>query len=171
MMRRRMACLCFFSFWILCSAGLCTQSSWAGEEEIYTCREAEFGIKFSCNPDWAVHFNEKADMFVISEEPEVVLTVVREKTTFISLEQLSMDTLKTIGNYADGFKFERVKIDGIDAVKVKAYDRQYEDVRLTDVYILKNEFLYKILFSVAPSTEWDRYQFLLKKIMASFKFI
>ncbi len=170
MMRRRAMCLCFFSFCFFCSAEFLGQSSWAGNEEIYTCREPEFGVKFLCSPDWTVHFDDRADMFVIEEDPEVILMIARETTGLISIEQLTHDWLSKSGNYADGFDIERLKVDGFDAVKVKAYDKQDNDIRLTDVYIIRGGHLYKILFSVAPKTEWEKYQFLFEKVLTSLLF-
>ena len=164
-------------FYSLIGFIFCSSSYAAGNErtafgdKLYTCREAELGLKFFCSPDWTVRFDNSADMFVISEEPEVVLTVVREETELMSLEQLTAEYLKALGNYADGFGVERILVDGVNAVKVKAYDRDYHDIRLTDIYVIKQGFLYKIMFSVSPKKEWARYQFLLQKIITSFKFL
>lgn len=161
----------FFLICISCLSVRASESDVVEQGEFYTCRESEMEIKFRCWPDWEVHFDSSADMFIISEEPEVVLTIVREEKMIVSLEQLSMEKLQVLGNYADGFKIEHIKVDGVDAIKVKAYDRQYADIRLADIYLLKEEFLYKILFSVSPAAEWAEYQFLLRDIVESFEFL
>lgn len=165
---------CVFGLIILSTSALAAsvpEASGNSEKRLSVCREAEMGLKFSCDPAWAVRFDHATDMFVISEEPEVVLTIAKEATSLVSLEQLTPSHLSVLGNYADGFSVERIRIDGMKALKVKAYDRSIPDMRVTDIYVIKDGYLYKLLFSVSPREAWRRYQFLLNDIVLSLRFL
>ena len=145
--------------------------SFAQEEKLFDCRDPDLGIRFKCSPKWQVGFEDNAFFFVISEDPEVMLTVVREPSSFISLSELTTPRLKNLGQYADGFQQESITLNGLDAIRVKAFDKNSSDIRLTDIYLINKGYFYKILFSVAPRNEWDRYQFLLRDILREFSFI
>ncbi|MEW5894961.1 MAG: hypothetical protein AB1650_04290 [Candidatus Omnitrophota bacterium] len=140
-------------------------------EKLFSCRDPEMGVRFKCSPNWQIMFDGNTDLFVIEEEPEVLLTIIREPSRLISLSELTTDRLQSFGHYADGFQRESILINEIPAVKVKAFDRASSDIRLTDIYLIRNGYLYKILFSVAPQNEWSKYQFVLQEVLKEFSFL
>ncbi|MFP4473597.1 MAG: hypothetical protein ACLFPX_07025 [Candidatus Omnitrophota bacterium] len=140
------------------------------DHRLESCFDDQLEVRFDCHPDWEVHFNDQSDIFVISEDPAVLLTIARRETDFKSLEQLTPGVLEEFAQYADGFRTERVSIDGIPAIRVKAFDRTYPQIRLADHYFLKDGYLYMIFFSVTPRKAWDDYRYLLRDVLQSFQF-
>ncbi len=129
------------------------------ELTIDKCMDSEFGIEFSCDPNWKWKRVEEAMLIIISSRPMVTMTITKVDAPFKLLGQITDNYLKKKGLYADGFKAERVNFLNGEAVHVKAMSRDYPDIRLSDYFFIKNGAMYGILFSVKPKEEWDKYKF------------
>lgn len=140
-------------------------------EDYETCRDDALGLRFACRSDWAIEFSDLTDRFVISEDPLVEMTIVKEPTRLVSIEQLSVDILTGMNRYGEGFQTERIDAAAFQAVKVKAFSADDPELRLTDVYFLRGGALYKIYFTVSPREAWEVYQFLWEKVVFSLEFL
>ncbi len=143
----------------------------SSEEKLQICKDEELGVKLLCNPDWELQTGKEAILIIISSDPAVTLTIARQKSPIVSLEQLSNSLLTELGQYEEGFDTERTRLANQEAIKVKGFYKNYSQVRLLDYYLVHDSFLYMILFSVNPKEEWDHYKFLIKKVAESLSFI
>ena len=138
---------------------------------LHTCRDDQFGVKFLCDTNWELEIHDDAVLLIISSDPAVTMTVAKTATPLTYLSQMNIKFLEDMGNYSDGFQTEQTRLAGHDAVKVKAFSREFPEVRVLDYYILRDKNLYSVLFSVNPKEEWERYKFFIKQIVDSFSFI
>lgn len=137
---------------------------------LVVCRDQELGIKISCSPDWQVQEDADGILLIISEDPAILLSIVKIKGVNL-LGQLNRDYLKALGGYADGFETEDVEIAHSRTIRVKAFSEQFPDIRLTDYYVIHRSQLYGLLFSVDPKEEWDHYKFMIQEMVKSFDFL
>ena len=165
-------------FFLLAVLGVCAEISFSVEGismvegvELHTCRDDQFGVRFSCNPDWEIEIHEGSVLLIISKDPAVTMTIAQTATPLVFISQINKKFLQEMGHYSDGFETEQVRLANQDAIKVKAFSREFSEVRLLDYYVLRGKVLYSILFSVNPKDEWDHYKFLIKRITDSFAFI
>ena len=141
------------------------------KEDLLTCKDEELGVRLLCNPDWELQTDKETILIIISSDPAVTLTIARQKTPLISVEQLSNTLLTELGQYEEGFDTERIHLAGQEAIKVKGFYKSYPQIRLLDYYLIHNSSLYMVLFSVNPKEKWDDYKFLIKRITESLSFL
>jgi hypothetical protein len=137
--------------------------------DIHPCRDKHVGVELLCNRKWPQEVEPNAVMMIISSDPAVLLTVAKAKEPITGIEELTQSRLKAIGQYAEGFKAERVKVDGNEAIRVEGFANEYPEMRLLDFYVIHDYTLYSFLFSVNPKEEWDTYAVLIGKIAQSIK--
>lgn len=142
-----------------------------GIADLHLCRETGLGVELLCNRNWKQEIDkDKAVLMVISQEPAVLLTVARDKGLVTGIEELTKDELKRRGQYAEGFKMERLVVGGMPAIKVQGYSEGFPEMRLSDYYVVHDYQLYSFLFSVDPAEEWPNYSVLCAKIIESVRF-
>jgi hypothetical protein len=142
-----------------------------GIADLHLCREAGLGIELLCNRNWKQEIDkDKAVLMVISQEPAVLLTVARAKEPVTGIEELTQDELRRRGQYAKGFKMERLEVGGLTAINVQGYSEGFPEMRLSDFYVVHDYQLYSFLFSVDPGEEWPNYSVLCTKIIESVRF-
>jgi len=137
---------------------------------LYKCTDKKIGVSLLCNEEWRLHEGKESILLVMYRNPAVTLTVTRISKELKFLTQLDKDSLKSLGNYKDGFRSDYDTIAGEKAIKVNGFSEEYPNIRLQDYYVLHNGQLYGFLFSVNPKQEWDSYKFLIKKMSESFEF-
>ncbi len=131
----------------------------------------KLGYKIKCNPDWGLKAEDNSVLFITSDEPYVVISINKSEDTGRSLDQLTIPVLQEIGRYAKDFQIRHTKIAGYDAVNVKGAPQGYPDTRVSDYYIIKDGYLYSLLFSVSPKEEWETHTDLFDEMLASFQFV
>jgi hypothetical protein len=160
---------------------LCSPLAWAQENplttvqdaqgviDLHPCRDEHIGVELLCNHNWKQEIEPHAVMMIISADPAVLLTVTRSDQPMTGLDELTNDRLKTMGQYADGFKVEQTKIGDDQAIRVEGFAAKYPEMRLLDFYVIHDYTLYSFLFSVNPKEDWDNYKVLFGKIAQSIK--
>ena len=139
--------------------------------ELSPCRDGRLGVKFLCDPDWELQTEEETMLIVISSDPAVTVTVARSKAPVVFVEQLTKESLKQMGQYADGFMTENVQFAKQKAVKVEGFAEAYPEIRLLDYYVVNDFKLFSVLFSVNPKEKWADYRPLIEKVVESFEFL
>ena len=149
--------------------GLAAIEKAQGIVDLHLCRDERLGIELSCNRTWKQDIEPNAVMMVVSEDPAALLTVTRSMKLVTGIEELTNDKIKTLGQYADGFKVEHVRIGGDEALKVEGFSEPFPEMRLMDIYVVHDYMLYSFLFSVNSKDEWGNYAVLFDKIVESIK--
>lgn len=154
-----------------------TRVSWPEEasgpvvmQDEFLCICHEFDVSFECRPDWKWLRMEDKIIVIISTDPTVTLTLAKDDERIVFLEQLTPRRLGAANKYRDDFQIEPVRISGSPAVKVKAYARNWEDVRLSEYYYLRASSLHRVSFAVHPRDAWPQQQYLIQSIIDSFHF-
>jgi len=143
----------------------------AMDNALSVCTDAKLGVRFSCDPDWKIETDENVLMIIISDQPNVTMTITRTSPGPESLESLTMSAIKEIGNYADGFTVYRTTLNGKPVVEIRGASAKINDLHLHDYYFLENGALYGILFSITPFDAVQEYDTLIKKMITMFEFI
>jgi len=138
-----------------------------GIVDLHLCRDDHLGVELLCNRKWKQDKEDNVVMMVIEEDPAVLLTVARMEKPVTGIEELTADRIKILGQYADGFKTQRVRVGGDEAVKVEGFSEPFPEMRLMDFYVVHDYTLYSFLFSVNSKDEWDNYTVLFDKIVES----
>ncbi len=142
-----------------------------GIADLHLCRETGLGVELLCNRHWKQEIDkDKAVLMVISQEPAVLLTVARAKELVTGIEELTQDDLKRRGQYAQGFKIQRLEVGGMPAINVQGYSEGFPEMHVSDYYVLQDYQLYSFLFSVDPGEEWPDFSVLCTKIIESVRF-
>jgi len=139
--------------------------------DLQTCKNEKYQLEYLCDPSWEVAEGENSVFIIISSEPAITVTILKAESPFAVLGQISHEVLKGWEQYADGFKKDEGQFAGQNAIIIKAFSSEFPEVRLLDYYVIHDSFLYNVLFSINPKTEWDNYKFLIKQISDSFQFI
>ena len=137
--------------------------------DLHLCRDDHIGVELLCNRQWKQEMDPHAVMMVISEDPAVLLTVAKAEQPVTGIGELTNERLKTLGQYADGFKVEHLQINGDEAVRVEGFASNFPEMHLLDFYVIHDYTLYSFLFSVNPKEAWDNYTVLFEKIAQSIK--
>ena len=135
------------------------------------CTDQQFKIKFLCDPNWEIQTDEGVMMMIVSKEPYVTVTIAQSDQVIGSLDQLTNDVLKTIGQYKDGFQTQMIQIAKQNAIEVIGSSEKQPDMSLTDVYIIRNGVLYTVFFAVKPKQNISDYENLIHRIKDSIEFI
>lgn len=163
-------CPCVFAQPVLLN--LESSSFEADKIALHNCQDAQLEVQFLCNPEWQLEEDENLIFIIIQEDnPAVTMTVAKSQAPVVFLEQLTESRLQEMGKYADGFNRARVPLAETEAIRIKAFPRAYPELRLIDYYLLHNDQLYSILFSINPKERAADYEPLIKKIVSSFKFL
>lgn len=126
-------------------------ADFTNNEQAYYCQDKYIGVQFLCDPDWIVQEHEMGTLFIlISSEPEVTLTVIREGSDIVTLKDLTWPVLKEMGQYKEDFHMDYVEIAGREAINVEAIPMNNEEMRLSDFYVTRDGVLYSFLFAVHP---------------------
>lgn len=161
---------------------LCSSHSWAeagrevleeaqGVAYLQLCREEKLGVELLCNRKWKQEIDrDRAVLMVINPDPAVLLTVARSQEAVIGIEELTRETVRNMGKYADGFRIRKVMIGGSPALRVEGYSENFPETHSTDHYVVYDYRLYSFLFSVDPADKWNDYSVLLDRIIASVRF-
>ena len=142
-----------------------------GIVDLHLCRDQRLGVELFCNRNWKQDIEPNAVMMIIAEDPAVLLTVARTEKPVTGIEELPDDRIKVLGQYADGFKAQRVRVGGDEAVKVEGFSEPFPEMRLMDFYVVHDYTLYSFLFSVNSRDEWGNYAVLFDKIVQSIKIV
>ncbi|MBL8013251.1 MAG: hypothetical protein JNN05_05330 [Candidatus Omnitrophica bacterium] len=135
------------------------------------CEEKVLGVDILCNKIWKQDVGKNSITFTISEDPAVLLTVARSAEVFTGIDELSLDKLKKMGHYAEGFDLQKLTIGSNPAVKVQGYSEGYPDIRLLDLYVYHDFRIYSFLFSVSPGQDWERFSVLVSDMIKSISFV
>ena len=134
------------------------------------CVDKNLGITFYCNPNWKIISSKNKLSTTISTYPNVTFTVEKLNSKMDFLSQINRFSLESMNRYAEGFGTEHITIANRETLKIKAYSKKNQYVRLSDYYLINNLALYRISFSVNDKDDWDKYKFLIRDIMKSFNF-
>jgi hypothetical protein len=137
--------------------------------DLHPCRDNQIGVEVLCNRKWRQEVEPHAVLMIISEDPAVLFTVAKADQPVTGIDELTDDRLQILGQYAEGYKAEHLRINGDEAIKVEGYSAQYPEMRLLDFYVIHDYTLYSFLFSVNPKEEWENYKVLFGKIVQSIK--
>jgi hypothetical protein len=140
-----------------------------GIVDLHLCKDDRLGVELLCNRDWKQEISRDAVLFTISTDPAVLLTVAKSKELVTGMDELSDDKIKHLGQYADGFKIEHLKIGDDSAIKVDGFSSAYPELRLMDYYVIHDYRLYSFLFSINPKEEWVNYSVMFSKIVEGIK--
>ncbi len=140
-----------------------------GIEELHPCRAEHIGVELLCNAKWAQEVEPNAVVMVIKADPAVLLTVGKAAQPVTGLDELTPERIQALGQYAEGFTAERVKIGSNEAIKVQGFAENYPELRVLDFYVIHDYTLYSFLFSVNPKEEWENYAVLFGRIAQSIK--
>ena len=141
------------------------------QSELFPCQDDELGVRLLCNPEWQLETDKNATLLIISSNPAVTLTIAKQKSPIVFIEQLNPSLLMELGQYKEGFQIEEILLAHQKAIKVKGFYEAYPEIRLLDYYLVHDSLLYMIYFSVNPKESWEDYQFLFKKIIDSLSFV
>jgi len=142
------------------------------ETTAYYCQHQEIGIEFLCDPDWIMEEHENGATFIlISSEPEVSLTLIKEDSAVITLKDLTTEVLQEMGQYQEGFVVEEVRIAGHNALNVEALSLADDDIRLSDFYVTRDGVLYSLLFSVRSKEHFNEFVPVIFNIVNSVQFL
>ena len=139
--------------------------------ELQTCSEAALQVEFLCNPAWDYHLSEDALLVVISQDPMVTMTFARMDSEINYLYQMNKNELAKKDLYRQGFKADLRKVNGQDALVVRAFSRSEPQRRVLDFFYIHQGQLFGALFAVHPIDSWDEYKFLIKTISESIELI
>lgn len=142
-----------------------------GVDGLPYCYAQDLGVVFLCEPQWGVRIIGKDIIVIISETPAVTLTISQLSSQYRFLEQLSVEELKRLELYQEGFSTEPVVLDAKKALKIKALARENAQRRLADYFVILRGRLYGFLFSVQPKEDWEEYQLIIDRIVKSIRFI
>lgn len=140
-------------------------------DNLVICKDDALGVKFLCDPNWKMRSEDGAVFIILSSDPDVTLIIAKLPSPFHYLEQLSDETLAGMQHYADGFKVEKVSISGRLALKVKAFSKIIPENRLLDYYLVQDDAVYSLLFSVNPKEKIDDYKFTFQAVAESFSLV
>lgn len=141
-----------------------------GIADLHLCADNRLGVELLCNHYWKQEVDKKETvMMVIREDPAVLLTVARIEQPVTGIEELTEDTVKKMGQYAQGFKLTRIEVNGLPAVKVEGFSENFPEMQLVDYYVVHDYRVYSFMFSVNPKEEWPNYSVLFTKIAESIK--
>ncbi len=140
-------------------------------ETLQYCRDDELGIRILCNPQWHLRAEDKSLLLIISQNPRVTMEIAKLNKRIKSLNQLNRFYFEDVGYYAEGFATEKISLDDLTAIKVKAYSKDFPQIRIIDYYFLRGEEMYVLFFSVDPQEKWNDFKFLIEKVAKSVKFI
>lgn len=142
------------------------------ERITHYCQDAKLGIQFLCDPDWILEEHEDGTLFLlISSEPEVSLTLIKEDSEIITLKDLTWPLLQEMGQYQDNFSMDYITIAGREAMNVEAISLVDEEMRLSDFYVTKDGALYSMLFAVKPKEHFTQFVPMIFNIVNSFEFL
>jgi len=134
------------------------------------CHDETLRIKFLCNPDWELLTKDNVILVVIDNDPYISLTIARSDVNVYGIEQLTKEMLKEMGQYRDGFTFEKIRIDQKSALKVDGISQVGGDRGLRDYYLIYKEHLYSILFTIQPNYYLLDYEGLIEQVIQSIRF-
>lgn len=135
------------------------------------CTDRELKVQFHCGKDWTMQPVSNALLTIIDTNPNVSMIVAKLDSDIKFLGQLNHGILQKNRHYADGFQTVRITIGDKDLLKVKAFSDVDADKRLWDFFFIQDDQLYGILFSVRPKARAEEYQFIIKEVLESFKFL
>ncbi len=141
------------------------------ENTFVPCQVKKFGMKFSCNPYWPMQEQQGGVAFVMDIDPYAVLTFSRIRSDLRFVSQITKEYLAKQNLYKDGFRMRHTTFAGIKAIEVKGFSKVDKGAQMLDYYIIKNNQLIGVFFSVADQTKWGDYRFLFKKVGESFELI
>ena len=141
------------------------------EVTLQSCSDQKLGIKFLCNPDWDLETQNDAMLITISDNPRVLLTIMKSTQSVLLLEQLTERMLTSIVDYKDGFTKNRIPFAGGEAMAVEGSLESAPQIRVLDYYVIHDNSLYGILFSVEPKEKWDDYKGVIDTIAKSIEFV
>jgi hypothetical protein len=132
------------------------------------CQTAEYGVKYWCDTQWESQDASDGEMFVISSSPKVTLEFAHTDKKIVFLGQVNTFLLSELGDYKAGFRTERVKFAGREAIVVKGFDKNNPETRYQDYYFIHDNKLAGVKFALSPKEQWDEGKFLIKKVADSF---
>lgn len=162
-----------FLFWIIGSSGTVT---WAGPGQnpptaLQKCVSDEVGIAFACDPLWKLSRLGKTLKVTISAAPLVEVVILENDQTIHFMSELSADALAGTGRYEKDFHIERIRHCERETVKVNGYLKGRPDVRVSDFYLIDHLQVHSVKFTVDPKEAWGDYQWLIKEVIDSVRFI
>ena len=151
-----------------------TTASVAPEDmELTTCTHKGLGIKILCGPKWQLQPEETGLTLIItqSDQESTKVTVSKSKEAGLFYEDLIPSALQRVYGYADGFQYERSRLNERPMVKIVGALKSKPDEILMDYFLLAGTQLYRISFSVDSEQTLHRYEKLFDKLINSFDFI
>lgn len=141
-------------------------------QEAYYCQDERMGVEFLCDPDWIMEENEDGTAIIlISSEPEVTLTLIKEDSAVITLKDLTWPVLQEMGQYQDEAAFNYVTVTNREAVNVEAIALADDEIRLSDFYVTRDGVLYSFLFAVKPKEVFAQFVPTIFNIVSSITFL
>ena len=144
----------------------------SSDTEFLECYNDMFKVKFLCHKGWVIEEGDDESLFVIIQEsPKLTFSIMKLTDGVKYIDQFNREHFEDIDLYQDGFQIESRDIAGKRAIKIKAFSKEYENMRLSDYYFVHNESLYGVFFSLSPKEEWSQYAKIVNRIVKSVKFI
>ena len=134
------------------------------------CGDEYLGIKILCNPNWEIEKGEGVIKFFISRTPKESLTISRVKSPLKLTGQLDKEKVSELGAYPSNFKYEYAPLASQQAVKVDAVSSNSLREHRQDYYIVYDQFLYMLYFSIVSDEAWEKDKFMIKEMVKSFRF-
>ncbi len=137
------------------------------------CSDDKLNISMKCNPDWILESHHNSIMMIILDDVDILVTVTinRSNQKGASFAQLTPDYLRFNGQYDNEMRIDKLKVDGLDALRVKAKAKDLPEMQLLDYYVVKDKYLYTILFSVNPAHRFEDFSGLFEEMIKSFEFL
>lgn len=137
-----------------------------------TCIDKNLGYRIKCSPDWKLETKPKSISLLINEQADqtVSMTVTQHEENGLTLADLTPKALKDVFRYAEHFRIGKTNIGKEKGVVVEAALADFPDVMVLDYYLIKDQFLYRISFSVNKRELYSEYKPLFRKLITSFVF-
>lgn len=137
---------------------------------IETCDMAEWGVSFKCDEKWVVQREAHPDQpeIEIYQDPRVVMSWKKLDANVRFLGQLNDLFFEKTSLYKEGFRTERVKFAGREAVLVKGLASEDPQTQRRDYFYLNGDKLVSISFAVSPEDKWDEGKLVIQEVKNTF---
>jgi hypothetical protein len=138
--------------------------------EARVCEDSELQVKFFCDTSWQMQMTDQAVLILMDSQPDVTAILAKIDSQIKFLGQLTEDVLTEKNRYAPDFRTYQTRINGQNILLVKGFAMDNPDKRLQDYYLINNNVLYGVLFSVSPKDKAFDYVPVFRKIVESLEF-
>lgn len=137
---------------------------------VETCDMADWGVSFKCDEKWVVQreAHPETPEIEIYQDPRVIMSWNKLDANVRFLGQLNDLFFEKTSLYREGFKTERVKFAGHEAVLVKGLASEDPQTQRRDYFYLNGGKLVSISFAVSPEDKWDEGKLVIQEVKNTF---